>query len=378
MGAVDSCCVGYRDSGNCNQNDLVHNQYLMNDHTKFVTPDILMREDILQISKLSSLQIITSKLTKKIKKFICDAKLTSKKDINSTYNSIDLKIKTKYLLQTEQLTHKLKIKKNHVKKQINNLKKSFNHPILQTKLIFELKKMYVKYDECLDKISEEIFEIERSYQNEYPEIITNRSNSKFTNDGNSLRLIKNTNQTISNKTVENPRPKSEKNIMYIFDNSKKKDESPLIIKNTKNFGEMVHGFGADNIFNTFRRKTINKLFNQPQRQSKSLNRRFMKTNTSITLESCDKNTFNSLRSKSVYKEEKQELVKTLGKIFEKYHVSDAVVNKRLKLNNEISKKTNQITLNENQEQSSIAQESQQESTLFDESMLLHKKRGIDL
>lgn len=45
----------------------------------------------------------------------------------------------------------------------------------------------------------------------------------------------------------------------------------------------------------------------------------------------EKDKFHCLRSKSVYKEEKAELSKKVGKIFGRYNVTDDVVNKRMKI-----------------------------------------------
>lgn len=92
----------------------------------------------------------------------------------------------------------------------------------------------------------------------------------------------------------------------------------------------------------------------------------------MKLETCDKHIFDSLRSKSVYKEEKQELSKTLAKIFEKYHVNSTVVNKRLKLINNLAKKSFKSNLKKNHELPSIAQESCQERTSRDESKFLKR------
>jgi len=74
---------------------------------------------------------------------------------------------------------KLKAKKIAITEQINNLKQAFGKSYLEQHALMEAKKFFSRYDESLDKISEDIFEMERSYQNEYPQNYgCQKSNSK--------------------------------------------------------------------------------------------------------------------------------------------------------------------------------------------------------
>lgn len=246
MGKTYSCCAKDPKYSTDIENDIYHKNFVVVSQIHDVSPDILMRDDVVLISKFGSLEIIIKKLERKLKIFQTNAKLVNNSDINSSANSTDLKSKTKYLLLTEKLTIKLKNKKKHVREQIANLKASFNNSNLQSKFksIFESKKIYTKYDESLDKISEEIFEIERSYQNEYPEIIANKSNSKITHDEASKKALKTSFRLSTTKSLKNI-PRSDTNMAHFFDDSKKK-ESQNLLKNFKNpFG--ANCFEEDNV-----------------------------------------------------------------------------------------------------------------------------------
>jgi len=65
---------------------------------------------------------------------------------------------------TEQLVLSLQYKKKLINEQISKLRNAFGKSFIEEECLFEAKKYFKKIDESLDKVSEDIFEMERSYQ----------------------------------------------------------------------------------------------------------------------------------------------------------------------------------------------------------------------
>ena len=338
MGQSLICCKNALNLKAYNDIEKNNNGFTFKDPISVVNPDILLREDIILISKFGSLQMITKKLKKKLKKFLNDGQINNMIEKNSTTkDSHDIKVKTKYQMLAEQLIFSLKYKKKLINEQILKLSNAFGKTYLEEDCLFDATKYFKKIDESLDKVSEDIYEMERSYPIECPGIVVPKSCSKITNQISHNFGNESQEGIISPNIIK--RTSSENNISQMLGMNLYKDtvrnSKEYEIRSIKTNPKFTKPNDQEKYYPRCNYKIespqeFSKFMDYSQSKSLSKKSRTTKGSSQHALSQNDKHSFNFFRSKSVYKEEASELTKKVGRIFEKYNVSESLVNRRVK------------------------------------------------
>lgn len=125
------------------------------------------------------------KLKKKLKLFQFEIYKTPTIEHTSTEQSDEMKFRTKYYLLAEKVMQTLKIKKKKINENLISLRRDIGMPYHEYDALYDAKKVFNKYDEFLDKMAEDMFEMERSYKSElYIYNVRGDSKTLFCSKGN--------------------------------------------------------------------------------------------------------------------------------------------------------------------------------------------------
>lgn len=282
-----------------------------------LTPEILLRDDVILISKLGSLLMTISKQTKRINNFQYESEVIQSNTKVNIVNDREATFRVKYLLLTEKFLTTLINKKHKINNHIMELKKNQGRSYIgyeKGKAIQRGKKLFSKYDESLDQMAEEIFETERLY----------------TNEQNELKQI----------FVE---IKAARNTSIATDSSEKNQNNKFTrCSSDQNFKESVKNhieFEKEMFAEYFGRRDWDKFKEQSNRlntdnhirsPARSKGKSWKNAGSFISFASRnDKDKMNNLKSRSVYKEETQEFGRKMNKIFKKYNIRDSVIASRV-------------------------------------------------
>ena len=293
--------------------------------------DIFFREDVILIYKLRSLLMTIDKYKKKLKSYKVETFKPPSISNMSTDPLTEFKLQIKYQILAEKLTLSLKHKKKLINDHIHNLKIELgtsNNSLGDFEVIYNAKKAFNKYDEFQDKIAQDVFEMERSYKNDIQgynnggPIGSKTTLATFDKKEKKARIL-------SGECLTNPL-RSSSIQKHLNDHNKKEMEQE--ISEFKFSGNQANNWN-DYYKSFYNRNTRKDVLFRSKSKSKSRSIRnggsFQSLNNNYNYDS-DKVIYNALRSKNVYKEEKQEFNKKVDKLFKKYNVNDADVKRQMR------------------------------------------------